>query len=54
MNETEYQRRVAQIDEWAKALGFELANLIEPNPADVIYHYTNSSALIGMLESGKV
>ena len=54
MNETEYQRRVAQIDEWAKALGFELAGLIEPNPADVIYHYTNSSALIGMLESGKI
>ena len=54
MNETEYQRRVAQIDEWAKALGFELADLIEPNPADVIYHYTNSSALIGMLESGKI
>lgn len=54
MNETEYQRRVARIDEWAKALGFELADLVEPNPADVIYHYTNSGALIGMLESGKV
>lgn len=54
MNEQEYSRRVALIDDWANSLSFELANLIEPSPEHSIYHYTNSDALIGMLESGKV
>lgn len=54
MNEQEYASRIAVVDEWAKSLNHELADLIMPNPANVIYHYTNASAMIGMLGSGKI
>lgn len=54
MNEPEYESRVAALNEWSESLRQELAHLISENPEKVIYHYTDVSALIGMLDSGKV
>lgn len=54
MNEAEYESRIAAMNEWSESLRQELAQLISENPEEVIYHYTDAGALIGMLDSGKI
>jgi hypothetical protein len=54
MNEAEYENRITVMNEWAESLRQELVNLISKSPETVVYHYTDSSALIGMLESGRI
>ena len=54
MNEPEYENRITVMNEWAVSLRSELSNLISKCPETVVYHYTDPSALIGILESGRI
>lgn len=54
MNDAEYETRITVMNEWTDSLRQELAGLISKSPETVVYHYTDSSALIGMLGSGRI
>lgn len=54
MNEAEYESRFMAMNKWSESVRQELAYLISENPEKVVYHYTDVSALLGMLDSGTI
>lgn len=54
MDNVEYETRMSLMSQWAESVRAELANLISKNPPQIVYHYTDTNGLLGMLESGCV
>lgn len=52
MDDIEYERRMADLNQWAESVRVELARQINDRPATVIYHYTDVAGLIGIITSG--
>jgi len=54
MEQTEYEERFTRMEQWWEALRSELAAIIPDSPPKIIYHYTDTNGLLGIIESGKI
>lgn len=42
------------MSQWSESVRSELARLITDSPPKIIYHYTDSYGLLGLIESGSI
>lgn len=54
MKQSEYEDRIARMEQWWDTLRAELAAAISENPPTIIYHYTDINGLLGMISTGKI
>ncbi len=53
MEDSDYEERISNMDIWSKKLTAKIAKTIGEYH-EIIYHYTDSSGLIGILSTGKI
>lgn len=54
MEQSEYEERLARMEQWWEALRAALAAIISESPPIIIYHYTDINGILGMIVTGKI